>query len=104
MARAANTNVSDAQESSSHLLAINAALLLRGLLSAFATIYSTHACRALYARLQTLESDQWYLQEDYGRLVLEQSTQASHYRVESIARGDLGMTEPDLGQYKVVAK
>ncbi|NQX90295.1 MAG: cell division protein FtsL [Halioglobus sp.] len=74
------------------------------LLSAFATIYSTHACRALYARLQTLESDQWYLQEDYGRLVLEQSTQASHYRVESIARGDLGMTEPDLGQYKVVAK
>lgn len=87
-----------------NLPAANAALLALVLLSAFATIYSTHACRELYARLQELESSQWYLQEDFGRLVLEQSTQASHYRVESIARGDLGMTEPDLARFKVVSK
>ena len=87
-----------------NLPGVNTVLLALVMLSSFATIYSTHACRALYARLQELESDQWYLQEDYGRLVLEQSTQASHYRVESIARGDLGMTEPDLAQFKVVSK
>ncbi|HEY6130787.1 MAG TPA: cell division protein FtsL [Halioglobus sp.] len=77
-------------------------LLVLILASAFTTIYSTHSCRALYSKLQELESTQWYLQEDYGRLLLEQSTWASHYRVEKVARGDLGMESPDLAQYKVI--
>ena len=81
---------------------VGAVLLVLILASAFATIYSTHACRALYTKLQELESTQWYLQEDYGRLLLEQSTWASHYRVEKVARGDLGMGAPNLAQYKVI--
>ena len=84
------------------LFLCNAALLLLVLVSAFAAIYSTHACRALYTQLQVLESSQWYLQEDYGRLLLEQSTWASHYRVEKVARGELGMAAPDLALFKVV--
>jgi len=43
------------------------------------------------------------LQEDYGRLLLEQSTWASHHRVEKVARKDLGMRAPDLARYTVVA-
>lgn len=82
----------------------NALLLALILVSAFATIYSTHACRTLYKQLQVLESSQWFLQEDYGRLLLEQSTQASYYRVEKIARGDLGMAAPNLAQFKVVPR
>jgi cell division protein FtsL len=82
----------------------NAVLLVLVLISAFATIHSTHACRALYTELQVLESAQWYLQEDYGRLLLEQSTWASHYRVEKVARSDLGMGAPNLAQYKVITK
>ena len=74
------------------------------LASAFLLIYSTHACRERYAQLQTLESERWYLQEDYGRLVLEQSTWASHYRVERVARADLNMVAPSLDRFKVVAK
>ena len=74
------------------------------LLSAFAVIHSTHACRELYKQLQVLESRQWYLQEDYGRLLLEESTWASHYRVEKVARADLDMVEPDLATYKVVTR
>ncbi|MEM9256036.1 MAG: cell division protein FtsL [Pseudomonadota bacterium] len=81
----------------------NAVLLGLVLLSSFAIIHSTHACRELYAELQTLESAQWYLQEDYSRLLLEQSTWASHHRVEKVARGDLGMRAPDLMRFKVVA-
>jgi cell division protein FtsL len=84
------------------LVAFNAALLVLVLVSAFATIYSTHACRALYTQIQVLESSQWYLQEDYGRLLLEQSTWASHYRVEKVARSDLGMGAPNLAHYKVI--
>ena len=74
------------------------------LLSAFLIIHSTHACRSLYAQLQDLESSQWYLQEDYSRLLLEQSTWASHHRVEKVARSDLGMEAPDLARFKVVAQ
>lgn len=84
------------------LVTLNAALIVLILLSAVATIYSTHACRALYTQMQELESSQWYLQEDYGRLLLEQSTQASHYRVEKVARNELGMAAPDLAQFKVI--
>jgi cell division protein FtsL len=86
------------------LFVFNAALMLLILVSAFATVHSTHACRALYTQLQVLESSQWYLQEDYGRLLLEQSTWASHYRVEKVARGDLGMTAPNLAQFKVIPR
>ena len=86
------------------LVWLNGGLLALILLSTFAVIYSTHACRALYAQLQVLESSQWYLQEDYGRLLLEQSTWASHYRVEKVARGDLGMQAPDLALFKVVPR
>lgn len=84
------------------LLWMNISALLLVLLSSFAVIHSTHACRELYTRLQVLESRQWHLQEDYGRLVLEESTWASHYRVEKVARGELGMAEPDLARYKVL--
>lgn len=84
------------------LVWFNGGLLTLILLSTFAVIHSTHACRALYAQLQVLESSQWYLQEDYGRLLLEQSTWASHYRVEKVARGDLDMRAPDLALFKVV--
>lgn len=84
------------------LLWFNAGLLALILLSTFVVIHSTHACRALYAQLQVLESSQWYLHEDYGRLLLEQSTWASHRRVEKVAHADLGMQAPELAQLKVV--
>lgn len=81
---------------------INLSLAGAVLLSAFAVIHSTHACRELYTRLQELEARQWNLQEDYGRLLLEESTWASHYRVERVARTELRMIEPDLSLYRVV--
>jgi cell division protein FtsL len=86
------------------LLWMNAAALTAVLFSAFAVIQSTHACRELYTSLQVLEAGQWHLQEDYGRLLLEESTWASHYRVEKVARAELGMAAPDLARFKVVAK
>jgi cell division protein FtsL len=81
-------------------LALSAAVLA----GAFANIHSTHNCRELYATLQGLESAQWHLQEDYGRLLLEQSTWASHHRVESVARESLHMRAPDLARFKVVGQ
>ena len=84
------------------LLWPNVVLVVLILVSAFAVIRSTHACRAQYARLQELESSQWYLQEDYGRLLLEHSTWASHYRVERVAESELHMQAPDLSKLRVI--
>lgn len=70
--------------------------------SAFGVIRSTHACRELYAELQTLEATRWHLEEEYSRLLLEQSTWASHHRVEKVAAGELGMQAPEIESYKVV--
>ncbi len=91
-------------KSPAELLWFNGALLLLIMLSTSGVIQSTHACRARYAQLQVLESSQWYLHEDYGRLLLEQSTWASHRRVEKVARADLGMQAPDLAKFKVVPR
>ncbi|MDO8861389.1 cell division protein FtsL [Haliea sp. E1-2-M8] len=70
--------------------------------SSIAVIQSSHECRKLYTVLQQLEADQWHLQEDYGRLLLEQSTWASHYRVERVAIRELNMQAPVLTERKVV--
>lgn len=86
------------------LLWLNLAAACLALGSAFAVIHSTHACRDLYTRLQALEGQQWHLQEEYGRLLLEESAWASHYRVEKVARTELGMVEPDLARYRVVER
>ncbi|GAB3286739.1 cell division protein FtsL [Parahaliea aestuarii] len=71
-------------------------------LSAFLVIHSSHACRGLYAELQALEADQWFLQEDYSRLLLEESTWASHHRVEKVATDELDMHSPRMQELKVV--
>ena len=68
---------------------------------AFGVIQASHACRQLYAQLQILEAQRWYMEEDYGRLLLEQSTWASHHRVETVAAGELGMGPPAIGDVRV---
>jgi cell division protein FtsL len=94
----------DTSTSSRRLAWLIAGLVVLILASTFAVIRTTHACRAMYEQLQELESSQWYLQEDYGRLLLEHSTWASHYRVEKVAEEELGMQAPGLAQIKVLPR
>ena len=96
------TSVVREEQESRELVGLNAGVLALVRVSTFAVIHSTHTCRALYAQMQVLESSQWYLQEEYGRLLLEHSTWASHHRVEKVARGSLGMQAPDLELLEVV--
>lgn len=70
--------------------------------SSLGVVYSSHVCRAYYASLQSLEAQRWALQEDYSRLLLEQSTLASPHRVLSIATEQLGMHLPGMGADRVV--
>lgn len=83
------------------LLWLNAGTLVLIVICAFGVIQTSHACRQLYAELQILEASRWYMQEDYGRLLLEQSTWASHHRVEQVARRELAMQPPTIDDVKV---
>ena len=64
------------------------------LVSAFGVVYSAHMTRQMYGSLQTLQSDQDDLDNEYGKLILEQSAWADYTRVEQLAREELKMIAP----------
>jgi cell division protein FtsL len=56
----------------------------------------------MYTRLQQHEGQRWYLEEEYSRLLLEQSTWASHHRIAIEAADSLGLAAPDLPRTRLV--
>lgn len=74
------------------------------LASAFAVVASTHQARGLYAELQDHEAQRWYLEEEYSRLLLEQSTWASHHRIAEEASSSLGLAAPAREQTRLVSE
>jgi len=62
--------------------------------TAVSVVYSAHSSRAEFIVLQQLEHQRDALNEEWGRLLLEQSTWASPSRVEQQARLRLGMEMP----------
>ena len=65
------------------------------LASAIAIVVARHENRKLFVQLQALERQRDALNEEWGRLQLEQATWATHGRVEDIARTRLQMIVPD---------
>jgi cell division protein FtsL len=63
--------------------------------SALAIVMARHESRKLFVELQALERQQDTLNEEWGRLQLEQATWAAHNRVEDLARIRLEMVVPD---------
>lgn len=78
------------------------ALVVLVLVSALAVVGSTHDSRALYTQLQEREAARWHLEEEYSRLLLEQSTLASHHRIEREADGMLGLAPPTHDRTRLV--
>ena len=85
-----------------HWYVLNLLLLVACISSAVSVVETSHQCRLMYARLQGLQSAQWDMQEQWGRLLLEQSTWAAHHRVEQLARKQLGMRLPVVAELQVV--
>jgi cell division protein FtsL len=61
-----------------------------------------HQARQLFVELEELNREQDRLQIDWGRLQIEQSTYATHPRIESLARERLHLTPPADDQLVVV--
>jgi len=72
-------------------------LFLAVLISAFGVIYSKHHSRSLFMALQVELAERDSLNVEWGQLQLEQSTWATHGRIEETARQRLNMTLPNAG-------
>ena len=63
-------------------------------ISALEVVISRHEARKLFVEIQALEKTRDDLNEEWTRLLLEQSTWATDVRIEAIARNELGMRPP----------
>jgi cell division protein FtsL len=70
---------------------------------ALALVTSQHQARKLYVELQKEQDLAKQLDVEWGQLQLEQSTWATHARVEKLAVKALGMRVPAAGRIQVLA-
>jgi cell division protein FtsL len=65
-------------------------------------VETEHRSRQLFIEVERLNREQDQLQIDWGRLQIEQSTWATHPRIETLARDRLHLTVPRDEQLVVV--
>jgi cell division protein FtsL len=70
--------------------------------SASAVIYTKHSIRGEFVQLQKLEKSRDMMNEEWGRLLLEESTWAGPNRVEQLAKQELNMVVPSANKTVVV--
>lgn len=72
------------------------------LVSALGVVFAKHQNRTLYSELAALQKQRDAMEVEWGRLQLEQSTWATHGRIEKIARQRLGMRNVDYDKVMIV--
>lgn len=70
--------------------------------TAIAVTITRHQCRTLFGELQALEERRDAMNDEWGRLQLEQATLATHGRIEERARSALNLTLPSAGDVIIV--
>ncbi len=71
-------------------------------MSATGVVYAKYASRRHFVELESLRAQRDAVDVEWGRLQLEQSTWATHGRVERIAREKLNMRIPLVQEVKVI--
>ena len=64
------------------------------IVSAMALIYTKHESRKLFVDLEQLTSERDALNIEWGQLQIEQSTWATHARIEKVATDELSLMRP----------
>ena len=77
------------------MVRLNLILLAALAACALALVTSQHQARKLYVELQKEQDVARQIEVERGQLQLEQSTWATHKRIESVASKTLGMKLPD---------
>ncbi len=70
--------------------------------SAMALVYTKHESRKLFVELEQLTTERDELNIEWGQLQIEQSTWATHARIEQVATEDLRLTRPDTTEIFVI--
>jgi len=70
--------------------------------SSLGVVYAKHESRKLFVELDLLKKSRDEMNVQWGRLQLEQSTLATHSRIEERAKKRLGMVTPEYKQIFIV--
>jgi len=71
-------------------------------MSAIALIYSKHESRKLFVELEQLTTERDELNIEWGQLQIEQSTWATHARIEQVATEELSLVRPKSTEIYVI--
>jgi len=63
-------------------------------ISAIALVYTKHESRKLFVELEQLTTERDELNIEWGQLQIEQSTWATHARIERVALEELALVRP----------
>ncbi|MCH8866243.1 MAG: cell division protein FtsL [Proteobacteria bacterium] len=73
-------------------------------LSAMAVIYTKHESRKLFVELEELTHERDELNIEWSQLQIEQSTWATHARIERVATDDLSLVRPQTTEIYIVER
>jgi cell division protein FtsL len=69
-----------------------------------ALVYTKHESRRLFIELESLTDERDRLNIEWGQLQIEQSTWATHARIEKVATDDLLLVRPDSSEIFVIER
>jgi cell division protein FtsL len=72
--------------------------------SAMALVYTRHESRKLFIELEQLTADRDELNIEWGQLQIEQSTWATHARIEQVATEELALSRPMATEIFVIER
>ena len=73
-------------------------------MSAIALIYTKHESRKLFVELEALTTERDKLNIEWGQLQIEQSTWATHARIEQVAAEELSLVRPKSTEIYVIER
>ncbi|MBL3589124.1 MAG: cell division protein FtsL [gamma proteobacterium endosymbiont of Lamellibrachia anaximandri] len=81
-----------------------AGLVLAVVLSGVSVVYAKYLSRRAFVELQVLHAERRQIDVEWGRLQLEESTLATHAKVEKAADRELKMHRPRWGDVVVIRR
>jgi cell division protein FtsL len=73
-------------------------------MSAMALVYTKHEARKLFVELEALSHERDDLNIEWGQLQIEQSTWATHARIEQVALDRLSLVRPESTDIFVIER
>jgi cell division protein FtsL len=87
-----------------HPILLTAVFIAVCMLSALALIYTKHESRKLFVELENLTNERDELNIEWGQLQIEQSTWATHGRIERVALEEMSLIRPQASEIYVIER